>query len=166
MATPKKIASPEKEIRFTRAAQGALFLVIAVVLMNVSWGLWVLAHYEPAEKPPVMAGYGWTALLPWPVILLLVRLAIRCIRHAYLIFTPLGIEVFPLFRPAKTMVLVTWHEVAACEIDPANQKMFIHFSAEKTSGVIVALAPIMPSQRKLLRHVVDAITAKRQAAQG
>lgn len=164
MATPQKIASPEKEIRFTRAAQGRLFLVIVAVLINVSWGLWVLAHYQPAEQAPKLQGYGWLALLPWPLIIVLTRLATRCIRHAYVIFTPLGIEVFPLFRPEKTMMLVTWQEVAVIEMDPLEKKLLIHYNAEKTSGVIVSLAPILSSQRKLMRHAVNAITEKRKAS--
>lgn len=164
MAIPPKITAPEKEIRFTRAAQGRLFLVIVALLINISWGLWVLSVYQPAERPPVLSGHGWWALAPWPLIVVFFRLAIRCIRHAYLIFTPLGIEIFPLFRPEKTMMLVMWQEVALCEMDAKGKKLLLHYNHEKTSGIIVSLAPILASHRVLLRHAVNNIAEKRQAS--
>jgi hypothetical protein len=164
MAIPKKIQSPEKEMRFTRAAQGRLFLVVAAVMIAISFGLWVLATQGTEFEAPRLEGYAWTALLPWPVIFLLLRLAVRCIRHAYLIFTPLGIEIFPLFRPEKHMTLITWQEIFLVDVDLPTQRMLLHHNAEKTSGIVLSLRPILPAQQRLLAHAMQTLMQKRAAA--
>jgi hypothetical protein len=87
----------------------------------------------------------------------------RCVRHAYLIFTPLGIEIFPLFRPEKHMTLVTWQEIQDLDADLPSKRLSLHYNVEKTSGVIVSLSPILPAQRQLLQHTVTAIRQKRLA---
>ena len=161
MAAPKKIRSPEKEIRFTRAAQGRLLLVLAAFFLALSLGLLVLATQGTDMEPPRLQGYAWTALLPLPVSLVLIRYGFRCIRHAYLIFTPLGLEIFPLFRPEKHMMLVTWHEVHDLDVDLAARRLSLHYNAEKSSGVILSLSPILAAQRLLLDHAVRTLMSKR-----
>lgn len=164
MAIPKKIQSPEKEIRFTRAAQGRFFAVVAAVLMAISLGLWVLATQGTEFEAPRLEGYLWTALLPLPLAIWLLRMAVRCIRHAYLIFTPLGIEIFPLFRPEKYMTLITWQEVFLVEVDLPTRRMVLHHNAEKTSGIVLSLRPILPAQQQLLAHAMQALMQKRSSA--
>jgi len=164
MASPKKIASPEKEIRFTRAAQGLLFLIAAVMMFSLSMGLWALATSGTEFERPRLQGYAWTALLPLPLMIWLFLIGKRCVRHAYLIFTPLGIEIFPLFRPEKHMTLITWHEIHDLEADLPHNRLALHYNAEKSSGVILSLSPILPAQRQLLLHTVTAIRQKRLAS--
>ena len=162
MAAPKSLASPEKEMRFTRAAQGRGFLVMAAVMLALSLGLWVLATQGTEFESPRLQGYAWVALLPLPFAFFLIRWAMRCIRHAYLIFTPLGLEIFPLFRPENSMQLLLWSTIHEMEWDPSDRFIRIHFNAEKTAGVIVALAPILPAQRELLRVLVSSLQQQRQ----
>lgn len=164
MAAPKPLASPDKEVRFTRAAQGRLFLVMAAVLVAVALGLWALATQGTEFEPPRLQGHGWLALLPLSIALLLIRGAMRCIRHAYLIFTPLGLEVFPLFRPEKSMQLLLWSTIDEIEWDERDRCLRIHFNAEKTAGVIISLAPILPAQRELLRVLVVSLRQHRQTS--
>jgi hypothetical protein len=164
MASPKKIASPEKEIRFTRAAQGLLFLIAAVMMFSLSLGLWALATSGTQFERPRLEGYAWTALLPLPLMAWFFLLGKRCVRHAYLIFTPLGIEIFPLFRPEKHMTLITWQEIQDLDADLPSKRLSLHYNVEKTSGVIVSLSPILPAQRQLLQHTVTAIRQKRLAS--
>jgi hypothetical protein len=161
MATPKPLASPEKEVRFTRAAQGRLFLVLTAFLLALTLGVVVLATQGTEFEAPRWEGYLWTALLPLFGAWVMLRLALRCIRHAYLIFTPLGIEIFPLFRPEATMQLVLWSVIDSIECDPNLRRMFIHYNAEKSAGVMVSLAPILPAQRELLRALVTSLAAQR-----
>lgn len=163
MAAPQSLAAPEKEVRFTRAAQGRLLLVAAALMISISLGLWVLATQGTEFEPPRLQGYGWLAAAPLVVAWFLARLAIRCIRHAYLIFTPLGLEIFPLFRPEKTMQLLLWSEIAALEYDARKDVLLLHFSTEKSAGVIVSLAPILPAQRALLRTLVESLQQQRQS---
>jgi hypothetical protein len=162
MAAPQIIAAPEKEVRFTRAAQGRLLLVLVAVMFSLSLGLWVLATQGTEFEPPRLHGFGWVAALPLMIGWFLARLAMRCIRHAYLIFTPLGLEIFPLFRPEKTMQLLLWSEIAELEYDARKDLLLLHFSAEKSAGVIVSLAPILPAQRALLRTLVESLQQRRQ----
>jgi hypothetical protein len=44
------------------------------------------------------------------------------------------------------------------------QRLTIHFTAEKSSGVMVSLAPILPAQRDLLRILVESINQRRISA--
>ena len=164
MAAPQSLASPEKEVRFTRAGQGRALMVVAALMLALSLGLWVLATQGTEFEPPRLQGYLWTALLPLPVAWWLTRLAVRCIRHAYLIFTPLGLEIFPLFRPDKSMQLLVWSGIAGLEWDEPGRKLVLHFNEEKSAGVIVALTPILPAQRELLRTLVVSLQQQRQSS--
>jgi hypothetical protein len=156
MASPKSLVAPEKELRFTRAAQGRGFLVAAALMLVIALGVIVLATQGTEFEPPRLAGYGWVALFPLFLSWVLWRLGWRCVRHAYLIFTPLGVEIFPLWRPESQMRLYLWQEIDALECDAELRHLWLHFNAEKTAGIVVALAPIMPAQREFLRALVDA----------
>lgn len=160
MATPSSIASPEKEVRFTRAAQGRLWLVLAALHVAFALGVIVLATQGSEFEAPRLQGYAWTAAFPLLAAWAMFRLAVRCIRHAYLIFTPLGVEIFPLLRPGKSMQLLLWSEVHSLECNLPLQRLTIHFTAEKSSGVMVSLAPILPAQRELLLVLVESINQR------
>jgi hypothetical protein len=59
------------------------------------------------------------------------------------------------------MLLLLWNEIDSVECDDRLRQLSIHFNGEKSSGVIVSLAPILPAQRELLRTLVNSITEKR-----
>lgn len=164
MAAPKPLASPEKEVRFTRAAQGRLFLVLAAFLLALALGVVVLATQGTEFEAPRLEGYLWTALIPLFAAWVMLRLAVRSIRHAYLIFTPLGIEIFPLFRPEANMQLVLWSVIDSVEYEENFCRLLIHYTAEKSAGVMVSLSPILPAQRELLRALVASLAAQRATA--
>jgi hypothetical protein len=164
MAAPTSIASPEKEARFTRAAQGRMWLVLAALHGAIALGLIVLATQGTELEAPRLQGCGWTAAFPLLASWAMFRLGVRCVRHAYLIFTPLGVEIFPLLRPEKSMQLLLWSEVHSLECSLPLQRLTIHFTAEKSSGVMVSLAPILPAQRELLRILVESINQRRISA--
>ena len=52
-------------------------------------------------------------MVPLALAAVVARVAVGLTRHAYLILTPLGIEIFPFFRPAEGMRLVMWQEVGS-----------------------------------------------------
>lgn len=164
MAAPKPLASPEKEVRFTRAAQGRLFLVLAAFMLALALGVVVLATQGTEFEAPRLEGYLWTALFPLFAAWVMLRLAVRCIRHAYLIFTPLGIEIFPLFRPEVNMKLVLWSVIDSVECDEDLRRLLIHYTSEKSAGVMVSLAPILPAQRSLLKALVTNLATQRAAS--
>jgi hypothetical protein len=62
------------------------------------------------------------------------------------------------------MQLLLWSEVHSLECNLPLQRLTIHFTAEKSSGVMVSLAPILPAQRDLLRILVESINQRRISA--
>jgi hypothetical protein len=145
------IQSPEKELRFTRAGQALHFWLAAAVLATVGFTLLSTSIYR--EINPRLPHPAW-ALVPLAAAAAATTLALRLTRHAYLILTPLGIEIFPFFRPAKCMRLVLWQELAFAEVDERNKRLTLHHDAEKTSGIHIALAPIRADRRPLLAKAV------------
>ncbi len=149
MGGPQKVAEPHKELRFTRSGQAQGFVVGASVAMAVfllSLVVWVSGH--PVVK-------WW---MPWPFIVLalvLGRVALRCVRHAYVILTPLGVEVFPFFKPEKNLNLIYWSEIKGVDFDEHLDEMRLHHDEGKTSGVVLSLKPVLEGRRELLKRAVE-----------
>jgi hypothetical protein len=145
------LQSPEKELRFTRSGQAALFWVLAAVLGAVGVTLLATAIYRDIN--PLLPHPAW-ALLPIGLAVAVARLATSLTRHAYLILTPLGIEIFPFFRPAEGMRLVAWQELAAAEVNARMTRLTLHHNLEKSSGIHLSLKPIRADRRSLLAKAV------------
>lgn len=145
------IQSPEKELRFTRSGQAAGFWVAAAVLAAAAMTLVVTGVYRDIN--PRLPHPAW-GLLPLAAAVVLVKFAIGLTRHAYIILTPLGVEIFPFFRPADGMRLVTWQEVAAAEVDPGETRLTLHHNLEKTAGIHLSLKPIRADRRTLLAKAI------------
>lgn len=154
MASPRALQSPEKELRFTRAAQGRFFFILTAFLLAISLGIVVLATQGTEFEAPRLQGLGWLALLPLLAAIGLTKLAIHCTRHAYVLLTPMGVEIFPLWRPQHTMRWIFWAEIQSCELAPQRPLLLLHFNPEKNTGVALSLTPIMPAQRELLVHAL------------
>lgn len=141
------IQSPEKELRFTRSGQAVVFWLVAAVLAAVALTLAATSVYRTIN--PQLPHPAW-ALLPLLASLGAARLAMRLTRRAYLILTPLGIEIFPFFRPAQGMEMVVWQEVHGMEVDAARKMLTLHHNAAKSSGIHLSLRPIRADRRDLL----------------
>jgi hypothetical protein len=148
------VQSPEKELRFTRSGQAVVFWLLAAVFAAVAVTLCSTSLYRDIN--PALPHPAW-GLLPLFLAVAFTRLAVGLTRHAYLILTPLGIEIFPFFRPARGMRLLTWQEVAAAEADESCTLLTLHHNPEKTSGVRLSLKPIRADRRELL---VKAVTGR------
>jgi hypothetical protein len=144
---------PEKELRFTRSGQAVVFWLLAAMLAGTAVTLGLSSLYRDIN--PALPHPAWV-LLPLAVAFFLLRLAIRMTRHAYLILTPMGVEIFPLWRPEQGMHLVLWQEIDAVEFDECITQMTLHFDAAKTSGVHLSLRPIRASLREVLAKAVRA----------
>lgn len=156
MTMAGQVQSPEKELRFTRSGQAPLFWVLAAVMVAVAVTLGATSIYRDVN--PELPHPAWT-LLPLVLAVVSGRLAINLTRHAYLILTPLGIEIFPFFRPAAGMRLVTWQEVAAAEVNAGKTQLTLHHDAAQTSGIHLSLKPIRADRRELLaRAVIGRVT--------
>ncbi len=145
------IQSPEKELRFTRSGQAGLFWMAAAVSTSV--GITLLATSIYRDINPELPHPAWAAV-PLVLALVMARVAVRLTRHAYLILTPLGIEIFPFFRPAVGMRLVTWQEIHQAEVDQKSTRLTLHHDPAKTSGIHLSLTPIRADRRSLLAKAV------------
>ena len=145
------VQSPEKELRFTRSGQAVIFWLLAAVLAGGALTLGLTSFYRDIN--PALPHPAWM-LLPMAVAFFLLRLAVRMTRHAYLILTPMGVEIFPLWRPEMGMRLVLWQEIDSVEFDDRLTRMTLHFDPVKTSGVHVSLRPIRANLREALAKAV------------
>ena len=145
------VQSPEKELRFTRSGQAVIFWLLAAMLAGTAVTLGLTSLYRDIN--PALPHPAWM-ILPLVAAIFLLRLAVRMTRHAYLILTPMGVEIFPLWRPEEGMRLVLWQEIDAVEFDDRMTHMTLHFDAAKTSGVHVSLRPIRASLREVLAKAV------------
>ncbi|MEI7909144.1 MAG: hypothetical protein WCK77_05870 [Verrucomicrobiota bacterium] len=148
---PRPLQSPEKELRFTRSGQAAGFWLAAAMLTCMAVTLLACAVYRSVN--PRLPHPAW-AVVPLALAVLAARTAVHLTRHAYLILTPLGIEIFPFFRPASGMRLVTWQEIADAQIDPGLTRLTLHHDTQRSSGLHLSLAPIREDRRELLAKAV------------
>lgn len=145
------IQAPEKELRFTRSGQATLFWLGGAVLAAV--GITMLATAIYRDINPQLPHPAW-ALVPLGLALAMIRVAVDLTRHAYLILTPLGIEIFPFIRPSAGMRLVLWQEVNHAEVDDKLTRLTLHHDAGKSSGIHLSLTPIRADRRTLLAKAV------------
>jgi hypothetical protein len=145
------VQSPEKELRFTRSGQAVVFWVASAILTAGAVTLVATSLYRGDN--PRLPHPLW-ALAPLVLALASARLAVNLTRHAYLILTPLGIEIFPFFRPAAGMRLVVWQEVHSAEVNAAGTVLTLHHDAAKTSGIHLSLKPVRADRRALLAKAV------------
>ena len=146
---PKNISEPHKEIRFTRGAQASFFAILAAVF----GGSAVFILLFSLNTDATALTFLW-ALPPASISLIFIRLSLRCVRHAYLIMTPIGIEIFPFFKPQDNLRVIYWSEISRAEIDELN-RLRICLSGNPSSGIIASLKPLLPRQRDLLAEAID-----------
>ena len=149
--TAPRVAAPEKELRFTRSGQAVWFWIGAMLLVAAATVILVMGGGRLTQ--PERIHPAWAAV-PLVGAWLATRVALRLTRHAYLILTPLGIEIFPFFRPADGMRMVSWGEIADAETDGTLRRLTLHFDAAHTAGVHLSLAPIREELRPLLAKAV------------
>ena len=149
MAAPKTVAEPHKELRFTRAGQAQGIFVAAAVffvfflLISLAW---FFGHPD----------FRWWMPVPFLVAAwLLTRVALHCTRHAYIILTPMGIEIFPLLKPEKNLNLIYWTELDHAEFNDDLTLAKLHRDADETAGVVLSLKPVLAKQRPLLQKALE-----------
>jgi hypothetical protein len=146
-----RVVAPEKELRFTRSGQAIWFWLTALLMVAATVVIIIAASgriTEPERIHPALA------IIPLIFAWLAAKLALRLTRHAYLILTPLGIEIFPFLRPAENMQLVGWGEIADAEVDDLLRMLTLHFNAEQTAGIHLSLRPIREDLRPLLAKAI------------
>lgn len=141
------MAEPEKELRFTRSGQAGRFCVLGAVLAGVGVTLVATGFYRDVN-PAVPS--GWWGVPCFVAAAGVFRLAVRLAKHAYVILTPMGVEIFPFFKPAEKMQVVMWSDIKGVDVDEGLNRLTLHFNEEKTAGMHLTLAPLRAKLRGLL----------------
>ena len=79
-----------------------------------------------------------------------------------MIFSPVGIELFPFFFPSKNMQVLYWQEVEDVRITPDAKMLEVTLLSEGEHKVFIATAPLRPKSRELLVKTIDGIRAQRE----
>lgn len=143
----RRVAAPEKELRFTRSGQAVWFWLGALALVAAAVVILIAASGRLTEPERIHAAWS---VIPAVFAWICARLALRLTRHAYLILTPMGLEIFPFFRPARGMQMVGWGELSDVEVDGRVHRLTLHFDVARTSGIHLTLVPIREDLRPLL----------------
>ena len=154
--SPKSVAESHKELRFTRSRQASLFFLFTAFLLMLGVGSFVALFASWGPNDADFSFYAWLCLLPLIPAYFTLRLAIHCIRHAYILLTPLGVEVFPFFKPQKNLQIIFWQEID--HFDLTTALLTLHSSSDKTSGTVLTLKPLAAAQISLLRKAIEART--------
>ena len=148
------------ELRFTRAWQSIPFFFAALGLACLSFVLLLVSLPIWTHQSVSLWGRPWYALIPLPFAGAAIWTGIHLCKHAYFIFTPLGIELFSFWRPSKNLQLVSWAEVESVTAD--DQMLEIALDGEKDSAIFVSLAPLRPEARQLLQHTCEGVMKQKE----
>lgn len=145
------VSEPEKELRFTRSGQAVGFALLGSILLILAVTFLVagLNRDTNPKLPHSLWSMPCIALALW-CFWLTKHLA----KHAYVILTPLGLEIFPLLFPTRNLRLVLWQEVVEAEISDDEKWLTLHFNEEKSSGLHLSLKPVDRKLRSLLAKAV------------
>ena len=152
--------SPEKELRFTRSHQSILFWALGIGLVLTAIGLGILAWWQLRNPPP-----WWLVLVPTLLAAGAFVMAWRLTRHAYVLLSPVGVEIFPFWKPVDHFQLLPWSSIESAEFSPDARWLTLTLAGYEDAKVILTLDPIKPSARPLLKKAMLGILDKRFAAE-
>ena len=148
--------SPEKELRFTRSHQAVHFCALGLVLLLCAGGLAVLSWWQLKHPPS-----WWWSVLPLLAACGAFALAWRLTRHAYLLLSPVGVEIFPFWKPVDHFQLLPWSTIAEAEFSGDGRWLTLTLGGYEDVKVILTLDPIKPAARPLLKKAILGVMEKR-----
>lgn len=147
------VKEPEKEVRFTRSRQAQIWFIIAS-LSAISIFIGITFSLIPEPYGTRELKKYWYLLIPLILILCTsLKIAFFCLKYAYLIFTPFGIEIFPFRKPEKNLNVIYWTEIDQIEV--SSKKITLHFNEEKTAGIVISTRPIAKKHLPLLNTLIN-----------
>jgi len=154
---PRSTVNPEKELRFTRAHQAILFWSIATIFFCLSMWLFLAAtpYLNPLDWEHRRVNSILWGFLPLFPALFFTWVALHLTRHAFIILTPLGIEIFPFWMPKKNLTVFYWAEIEKAEVDNEAKMLIIYLTGDGDSRVYVSLNPIRKARRPLLKRAIE-----------
>ena len=144
----RHIPARERELRFTRNRAGAVlmtagFLLIATAAFLQLTGYDTITPYLPAPLWLMQAA----ALVPAVFCLAAGR---RCLKHAAVIVTPVGVEILPFLRARRCMQWHFWQQIRSA--DRKGARLNLHLADGTTAAV--SLRPMTDASRDMLVHAV------------
>ncbi|MEM8955179.1 MAG: hypothetical protein AAGD22_13590 [Verrucomicrobiota bacterium] len=154
---PDPTADPQY-LRFTRSGQAVHFIILGLLFACAAIALAALGikWINIDEYTPPLPHPWWSFLAVIPALAAFWIAAFNT-RHAYLVFGPVGIEVYPFFFPAKNMNLIPWAQIQSLDLDERQTWLTITNTSDLGGGSILSLRPITPQNRKLLAHAIEGI---------
>ncbi len=153
---------PLQEIRFTRNGQAIHFFMLGLLLICVSVGLYLVSlDIWSVTQAPLLDHWRY-ALIPLPFAALSIWAGIHLAKHAYMIFSPVGIELFPFFFPSRNMEVLYWSEVEDLDLTPDGKMMEVTMLSEGEHKVFVAIAPLTAASQQLLGETIAGVRKRRQ----
>lgn len=149
----KRVLNPEKELRFTRSRQSMGFALLAAMCFGAACTILTVVIYTASIDRESPISPLWS-IIPFALTIPCGWAALYLASHAYILLTPLGIEIFPLWRPATNLRIVYWAEIGKVTIDDLRQLLVIDFK-EGGGGVVLTLNPIRKPTRELLRLAIE-----------
>ena len=154
----------QKEIRFTRNAQAVHFFLLGLGFFCIGLTLWLLSlDVWTVSTGPVLES-PWWALTTLPFIAASTWWGIHLAKHAYMIFSPVGIELFPFFFPSKNMEVFYWSEIGHVSFEANQGLLEISLAGEAERKVFVTTTPLNRASRALLAKTIEGIQARRSAS--
>ncbi|MCM0685341.1 hypothetical protein [Akkermansia massiliensis] len=144
----RHIPARERELRFTRNRAGSVllaagFLLIAIAAFLQLTGYDTITPYLPAPLWAMQAA----ALVP--AVLCLIA-GSRCLKHAAVIVTPVGVEILPFLRPRRAMQWCFWQQIRAADRKGGR----LNLRLTDGSTVAVSLRSMTAASREMLVHAV------------
>lgn len=137
------------------------FWTLGLVLVLAAVGIGILSWWQLRQPPP-----WWAALIPAGGAALALGSAWRMTRHAYLLLSPVGVEIFPLWNPVRNFQLVPWSDIAGAEFTADGKWLILTLAGYEDSKIFLTLEPIRPEPRELLKKAVLGVLEKRDASSG
>ncbi|MED5585404.1 MAG: hypothetical protein VYB61_03545 [Verrucomicrobiota bacterium] len=149
--SPREVASPEQELRFTRSRQAMTFLTAGIAALCLAGVVLLMANPVVGNQADNMYS-PWWALLALAPAALCFWVVVHCTRHAFIILTPLGIELFPFWFPARNMQVIYWSEIKEAGVSGDLGTFTIKCRGRQ---VMATLAPIPARGRILLKRAIE-----------
>ena len=155
MGKPKNIKEPEKELRFTRSRQAVTFVGAGLISLCIVGFIWFQIYFKSLEN-----NQNLTLIVPILLSISLIIIAgiffwvaVHCTRHALIILSPLGLELFPFWFPVKNFRMLYWSEINDAKI---NKEMnLLSIDCNNGSKIFISIKPIPTNIRSYLKTAIE-----------
>jgi len=144
----RHIPARERELRFTRNRMGAVLMAAGFLLIATAAFLQLTGYDTITPYLPAPLWIMQTVALT-PAVLCLIA-AGRCLKHAAVIVTPVGVEILPFLRARRTMQWFFWQQIRSAD----RKGGLLHLRLTDGSTVAVSLRPMTAASREMLAHAV------------